>query len=104
MSRSLHRLSAFLFYLLGASYFVSYLFYRNEMGAPWPMWWMSIADLPLALVALIYGGTSLYLSTQKTEQAQRVKAILIAIPLFVVFGVLVVLNFWEVLGLPVQQF
>lgn len=104
MSRYLHRISAILFYLLGASYFVGYLLHRNAMAGPWPLWWMSVADLPLALVALAYGGTSLYLSTKKTDQPQKGKAMLIALPLFLVFILLFLLNYWQILGLPTAEF
>ena len=62
MLKQLHRTSAWLFYLFGVSYFLAYLFWRNEVGDPWPQLWMSIADLPFAVVAMLYGGMSLYRS------------------------------------------
>ncbi|MBI3618576.1 hypothetical protein HY213_00905 [Candidatus Peregrinibacteria bacterium] len=62
MLKFLHQLSAVFFYLLGGSFFVAYLFLRNNIGDTWPAWWLQVADLPLALSALMYGGLSLYQS------------------------------------------
>lgn len=100
MSQSLHRLSAILFYLLAGSFFVSYLLLRNAVGLPWSEWWLKVADLPLALVAALYGGTSLYRSVKRSEGASRPLLILIGLPLLAFFTFLVALNFWNVLGLP----
>ncbi|MDO8469241.1 MAG: hypothetical protein Q7S29_05815 [Candidatus Peribacter sp.] len=100
MSQSLHRLSAILFYLLAGSFFVSYLLLRNSVGLPWSQWWLKVADLPLALVAVLYGGTSLYRSVKRTEGVSAPLLIMIGIPLLVFFTLLIVLNFWNVLGLP----
>ncbi|MFH0851841.1 MAG: hypothetical protein V1876_03780, partial [Candidatus Peregrinibacteria bacterium] len=96
----LHRLSAILFYLLAGSFFVSYLLLRNEIGLPWSEWWLKVADLPLALVAVLYGGTSLYRSVKRSEGISWPLLILIGIPLLAFFTFLVALNFWNVLGLP----
>ncbi|MDD5041774.1 MAG: hypothetical protein PHX87_05220 [Candidatus Peribacteraceae bacterium] len=100
MSAFLHRLSAILFYLLAGSFFVSYLLLRNGIGLAWPQWWMNIADLPLALVAALYGGSSLYRSVKRTEGVSKPLLIVISIPLLAFFTLLIVLNFWNVLGLP----
>jgi len=100
MSSTLHRLSAFLFYLLAGSFFVSYLLLRNEIWLPWSEWWMNIADLPLALVAVLYGGTSLYRSIKQREGVSWPLLILIGLPLLAFITFLIVLNFWNILGLP----
>jgi len=100
MSRFLHRISAILFYLLAGSFFVSYLLLRNSIGLPWSQWWMNVADLPLALVAVLYGGTSLYRSVKRTEGVSIPLLIVIGVPLLAFFTFLIVLNFWNVLGLP----
>lgn len=100
MSQFLHRLSAILFYLLAGSFFISYLLLRNEIGLPWSQWWLKVADLPLALVAVLYGGTSLYRSVKRAEGVSRPLLIVIGIPLLAFFIFLIVLNFWNVLGLP----
>lgn len=100
MSHFLHRISAVFFYALAGSFFVSYLLLRNEIGLPWTEWWMKIADLPLALAAALYGGTSLYRSVKRNEGTSWFLLILIGLPLLAFFTFLIVLNFWNVLGLP----
>lgn len=100
MSSGLHRISAILFYLLAGSFFMSYLLLRNNLLQPWPGWWMKIADLPLAIVAALYGGTSLYGSVKRHEETSRPLLITIGLPLLALITFLVILNFWMVLGLP----
>ncbi len=90
------RLSGFLFYALGASFFGAYLLLRNDALPPWPLWWMQVADLPLALVALFYGGASLSLSIRPSGGPSRLGSLSIVIPLAALFTALVILNFWDV--------
>ena len=94
MTKDLHRISAFFFYVLGSSFFVAYLLLRNELYEPWPEWWMKVADLPLLLVAVLFGGTSLYLSVKPADGPARIHPLVIAVPLVALFLALVVLNFW----------
>ena len=98
MTKSLHQLSGIFFYVLGTTFFVAYLLLRNDVVAPWPVWWLRIADLPLVLVAMFYGGTSLYLSVKPAEGPARLQPLAIAVPLGLLFGLLVVLNFWEIIA------
>lgn len=100
MSQLLQRISAALFYLLAGSFFVSYLLFRNELWLPWSLWWMKVADLPLALIAALYGGASLYRSVKQRDGLSWPLLILIGLPLLALFTFLVALNFWNVLGLP----
>jgi hypothetical protein len=93
---TIHRLSAWLFYALGVSFFVAYLLLQQGM-TPWPGWWLRSADLPLITVALLYGGTSLYRSVTRPEKPSKPLAIGIAIPLLALFTFLLALNFWPVL-------
>ena len=97
MLRDLHRISAALFYLLGTSFFVAYLLFKNLLGGIWPTWWMQVADLPLILSAIVYGGLSLYLSIAKSETKSVTAAIVIGIPLAALFVFLLLLNFWNVI-------
>ena len=101
MSLFLQRLTGFLFYILAGSYFVGYLLLRNEIGGVWPGWWMQVADLPLALVGILYGGTSFYRTVHHGEKTSWVKLVVIAVPLIAIFAALVILNFWTVLGLEI---
>jgi len=96
MIRDLHRISAVLFYLLGTSFFVGYLLYANLIGGLWPAWWMQVADLPLILSAMLYGGLSLFLSISKTEKSS-IAAVVIGVPLVALFTFLLLLNFWNVI-------
>lgn len=100
MSSILHRVSAILFYLLAGSFFIGYLLLRNNIGLPWSQWWLKVADLPLALIAVLYGGTSLYRSVKQREKASRGLLLAIGLPILALFTFLVILNFWTVLGLP----
>jgi hypothetical protein len=102
MSLFLQKFTGIFFYLLTGSYFLGYLFYRNAILGPWPAWWMQVADLPLALFGVLYGGSSFYRTIHKGEHASVAKIVTIAIPLALIFSALFVLNFWVVLGLPVS--
>jgi hypothetical protein len=100
MSRTLQRLSAILFYLLAGSFFLGYLLARNSVFLPWSEWWLKVADLPLVLVAILYGGSSLYTSVHRKEHISWLLLVCITIPLSLLFIALVILNFWDILGLP----
>ena len=93
----MHQLSAFFFYLLGSSFFVAYVMFRQSFGWQWPVWWMQVADLPLAASAILYGGLSVYLSMSGKKGSSKTIAWLIGVPLGGFFIFLVVLNFWNVL-------
>ncbi len=100
MSLFIKQLSSFLFYLLGSSLFIAYLLMHNNIKAETSAWWLQRADLPFALIAILYGGTSLYRSLHNRETFSPPLAIAIAVPLIAFFVVITMLNFWEVLGLP----
>jgi len=100
MTNHLHKLSAVLFYALGCSFFGAYLLFTNNLYAPWPEWWLNVGDLPLILCGLLYGGSSLYLSVAIPKKKSTVLALFIIIPLTTLFIFLILLNFWEPLGLP----
>ncbi len=99
MGKTMHRLSGILFYLLGLSYFAAYLLSVNAIGGLWPKWWMSVADLPMALVTCTYGGTSLYGSITSPGHRSWAAIILITLPLTAFFLALVALNYWDALQL-----
>ena len=100
MSQTLHRLAATLFYLLGTSFFVAYLLLVNQMSVRASAWWLQRADLPLAFVAVLYGGTSFYRSLKRTEGKSPILGTIVFIVLAAFFVVLVALNFWPVLPFP----
>ena len=98
MIRTLQSISGFFFYALGFTFFFSFLFWRNAIAGGWPLWWLQIADLPLLISGLLYGGSSLYLSLKRSKKGSPVLATLIIfVALLVLFGALT-LNFWEQFG------
>lgn len=93
----LKALSGFLFYVLGGTFFVAYMLQYNEI-TPYGGWWLRIADLPLILAGLLYGGTSLYLSVKPKEGESKSLFAVIGIPLAMVFATLLTMNFWPLFG------
>ena len=94
MPRYLNTLSTILFYTLGSSFFLAYILMRNEIADPWPLWWLEIADMPLLLIALLYGGLSLYLSLQPEIGGSKAFGTIVALPLSLLFLLFLFLNFW----------
>ncbi|MDD4319910.1 MAG: hypothetical protein PHW10_06355 [Candidatus Peribacteraceae bacterium] len=94
MLRTLHTLSAFFFYLLGATFFLAVVFLKQPASAAWSAWWMQVADLPLALTALLYAGISLYESLRPSGRHSPVLLWSIGVPFIAFFTLLLVLNFW----------
>jgi len=90
----LHFLFSILFYLLGGSFFIAYVFLQNNRGGVLPLWWMTTADVPLILCALLYGGLGLYRSLSTGQQASCPLIFTIAIPLATIAILTIVLNFW----------
>lgn len=93
MSRFLHTLSAILFYLLGGSYFLALVLNANGVMASASRAWLDSTDLPLLLTGLLFGGTSLYRSVCNDEDASHVLIVGIAIPLVILFVLLLITNF-----------
>ncbi len=94
MLHTLHRLSAFFFYLLGATFFLAAVLLKRGALGVWPAWWLQIADLPLALCALLYAGISLYESLRSKKEHSWSLAVGIGAPFAAFFFLLLVLNFW----------
>lgn len=92
----LKQLSGFLFYVLGGTFFVAYMLQYNEI-TPYGAWWLRVADLPLILVGLLYGGTSLYMSVKPKSGDSKALCILIGVPLLMIFATLLTMNFWPLL-------
>lgn len=89
--------------MLGTSFFGAYLLSFNQIGGGLPLWWIQVADLPMILSALVYGGSSLYVSMVKPGNKSYGLFLIIAVPLTLLFLFFAVFNFWEVLGLPAGQ-
>ncbi|TSC59176.1 MAG: hypothetical protein Greene041619_12 [Candidatus Peregrinibacteria bacterium Greene0416_19] len=93
MPRFLHQLSGILFYVIGATFFLSYVLMRNDILLPWSAWWLQAARLPFMLVAMMFGGFSVYLSLAAGRSHSRFLATMIAAPLVVFLLFLIVVNF-----------
>lgn len=93
----LRRLSAVLFAVLGLTFALAYVLLRNEIADGWPLWWLQVADLPLLLAGLVYGGTSCERSLQRPSAPSAVLRYAIVIPAFLLFAFLAFLNFWPAL-------
>lgn len=93
MSRYLHTLSAVLFYILGGTYFGALVLDHNGVGSGYPRFWMDIADLPLLLTGLLFGGVSLYRSVRGDEDTSHALIVGLAIPLGILFALLLITNF-----------
>lgn len=94
MLRYLHTLSAVIFYILGASFFLAYVLAHNGIAERGALAWLSIGDMPLALAGILFGGTSIYKSVRNDESVSRGLLLAIGLPLLILFIVLLVVNFW----------
>ena len=92
MLRYLHQLSSFFFYLLGSSFFIAYVLLKQKLWATEAAVWLQVADLPLAFTALLYGGLSLHFSLH--FEKSKILSWVIGVPLSIVFGVILIMNFW----------
>jgi hypothetical protein len=87
MVRYLHTLSAILFYVIGASVFLAYLLWSNNIATGATLRWLQTADLPLLCTALLFGGMSIYRS-MTTDKPSKV----LGISLTVVFALLFIVS------------
>lgn len=95
--RILHCLSAALFSILGLTFALAYVLFRNEIAGAWPLWWLQVADLPLLLAGLVYGSISVERSLQHPSAPSTTLPFVIFVPAFLLFMVFAFLNFWPVL-------
>ena len=74
---------------------MSFMLHYNQIGS-FGGWWLKVADLPLALVGILYGGSSLYLSVKPKDTNSKTLMAIISLPLVVLFLSFIVMNFWPV--------
>lgn len=94
MTRYLHSLSATLFYILAGSMFAAYVLAFNNILKVASLQWLHMADLPLLCVALLYGGTSVYLSVTNDKKSSPSLGLALGIPLALLFLIAAILKFW----------
>lgn len=92
-AKNLHEVSAFYFFILGFAYVFLALAFRNGLIVDWALLFMRLFDIPLALVALIYGGTTLYLQLNENEETVNPWSIVIVAACILLFGLVVFVNF-----------
>lgn len=98
--RFLRPLSAILFSLLGLTFALAYVLFRNEIAGPWPLWWLQVADLPLLLSGLTYGSISIEQSLQQPSAPSRLLPYVIFVLAGLLFLFFATLNFWPAFSSP----
>ena len=93
MLRTLHSVAAVAFFLLAGSFFVAALCLQNAVEPLLAAWWMQVADLPLLVSALVYGGSALYFGLKKPGSSPGVLGWILLLLLAAVFIFFAVLNF-----------
>ncbi|MFH1012258.1 MAG: hypothetical protein V1760_00735 [Candidatus Peregrinibacteria bacterium] len=92
-SKNIHEVSAIFFFILAFSYVIAALAFRNDLMVPWATLFMRILDIPFALVALLYGGSTLYLQLNEGEENATPWSIIIIATCILLFGLVVFVNF-----------
>jgi hypothetical protein len=95
MLKFLQQLSAFCFFLLGATFFIGFLLLQNNVQSAWSAWWLQVADLPLLVSAVTYGATSFLLSV-KGRKASRALTVIVLVLCALFLAAAFTLNFWGV--------
>ncbi len=96
---ALRRASAFLFYLLGTLTIVAIVFVQKNILAPELSIFLNVIDLPLLLLGILFGGTTLITSLCRGK-VSPVLAVVVFLPLLAAFAFFAYLNF----GLPFPEF
>ncbi len=69
------------------------VFMQAGMFGLWPAWWMQVAELPLLLTGMMFGGLSLYISIRGPGAFSTVMAGIMTVVMMAFFGVMVGVNF-----------
>lgn len=93
-TKSLHNISANLFFLLAFVYVFAALAFRNDFMASFMIFLMRLLDIPFAFIALLYGGTGLYLQiSEGKEETGSAWGIVIFAACLILFGAVIFVNF-----------
>ncbi|MBU0577832.1 hypothetical protein KJ742_05205 [Patescibacteria group bacterium] len=90
--KNLHDVSAIYFFILAFIYVFAALAFRNGFMVDIATLAMRILDMPFALVALMYGGSTLYMQISDDETTSPWAMVIFAVCL-ILFGLVVFLNF-----------
>lgn len=91
--KNLQTVSGVFFFCLGAIYFLLALVTYNQQFLPTSQILFNILDLPFALVALLYGGSSLWTALDEHQAQTTLSKTLILGLGIVIFSTLLVINF-----------
>ena len=90
--KTFHNVSAMYFFLLAFIYVIAVLCFRNGFMPDLASVAMRILDVPFAMVALMYGGTSLYIQIAGEEETSPWAIVIFAICILL-FGVVLFMNY-----------
>jgi uncharacterized membrane protein YhaH (DUF805 family) len=91
--KNIHQISAWYFFLLAFTYVITVLMFRNNIATDLTILIMRLLDIPFALVALLYGGSTLYLQLNENEEVATPWAIFIVAVCILFFSLVVFINF-----------
>jgi hypothetical protein len=92
-AKNLHDVSAIYFFILAFVYVFAVLAFRNGFMPDLMLTAIRILDVPFALTALIYGGTTIYLQTEREDEEASPWAMIIFAICLLLFGFVVFMNF-----------
>jgi len=93
-TKNLHDVSANLFFLLAFIYVFAALAFRNYFMADLMIFVMRLLDIPFAAIALLYGGSGLYLQINEgKEETGSAWGIVIFAACLILFSAVVFVNF-----------
>lgn len=91
--KNLHEVSAIYFFVLAFVYAIAGLAFRNNLIVDPALLAMRILDMPFALMALLYGGSALYLELNEGEETATPWSIVVVAGSILLFGLVVFVNF-----------
>lgn len=91
-TKNLHEVSAIYFFVLAFAYAIAGLAFRNNLVIDPALLAMRILDIPFALVALLYGGSALYLELNEGEDTPTTWSIIVVAGCILLFGLVVFVN------------
>ena len=92
-TKKIHEVSASLFFLMAFGYLFAALAFRNDYWPSMMIFAMRLLDIPFAALALLYGGSGLYLQVNEAkDDSDSPWGILIFAICLILFGAVVFVN------------
>lgn len=92
-AKNLHEVSAIFFFILAFAAVAAGLSLRNDWAAAEALLLLRVIDVPLAMIGLLYGGTTLYLQMNENQESASPWSIIISAACILLFGLAVFMNF-----------